>query len=73
MPKAKCWACTAYFKYGSTDTRPYIYHKHPDGTLVANDNPNLIRPPRKWYPSNPTKQKKTFWQDWQHFDTKTGD
>ena len=70
MPEAKCWVCGMWFEYDANDLSPFLWHKHADGAMWANENPNLIRPPRRWYPSNPMKPKKTFWQDWQHFEAK---
>ncbi len=40
--------CLMYFEYDSNDLRPFIWHDHPDGTMVANDNPNLKEERRKY-------------------------
>ncbi len=64
MPELKCW-CGMFFEYDATDLRPYVYHEHLDGTLVANVNPNILREPKQFRPMRPLK---TFWQDWQQYD-----
>jgi len=64
MPEAKCWDCHMYFEYDANDERPFIWHEHPDGTMVAVDNPNLIKRRKPWNPSASYKKKKTHWQDW---------
>ena len=64
MPEAKCRACKMYFEYNPNDIRPFIWHKHPDGTIVANDNPNL-KHAKKSCPEPTVPKKKTFWLDFE--------
>lgn len=68
MSEVKCWACHMYFEFDANDDRPFIWHEHPDGTIVANENPNLKRKPRKWYPKK--VKPKPFWQDLWEFKPK---
>lgn len=65
MSEIKCWACLMFFELDVNDDRPFIWHKHPDGTMVANENPNLKKEPRKYHPKQVKHdlQKKLFWQD----------
>lgn len=65
MPEAKCWLCRMYFDFDATDSRPWIYHEHPDGTLVGLKNPNLERKPLTWkkYDAFAFRKENTLWQD----------
>lgn len=64
MPEAECWICHELFEYDATDIRPFVWHKHLDGTFIANKNPNLVKTKKSWNPSASYKKKKTHWQDW---------
>jgi len=48
-----------YFEYDPNDIRPFIWHDHPDETIVANDNPNLEHT-KKSYPKPTMLKKKHF-------------
>lgn len=65
MSEMQCWACLMSFEFDANDDRPFIWHEHPDGTMVANENPNLKRKPMKRHPKKAKHdpQKKLFWQD----------